>query len=42
MVTDGLPINFQIALIKDGITQIINGPKDGDRPKFANSQRAVR
>jgi hypothetical protein len=35
----GLPINFHVAPIKDGITRIVNGLEEDDHAK---SQRAPR
>jgi GxxExxY protein len=36
----GLLINFQVALIKDGITRIVNGLEDDDHAKSPSRKEA--
>ena len=38
----GLLINFQVALIKDGITRIVNGLEDDDHAKSPSRKEALR
>jgi hypothetical protein len=36
----GLPIDFHVALIKDGVTRIVNGLEEDDRAKSPSRKEA--